>query len=74
MLSELGDVNMHPRVKTRRAREREKERETLMISAEVEENTIPCKTVYTGTFMSQLEVRDAEITPRLNIKPVVVGV
>jgi hypothetical protein len=45
-----------------------------MISADVEENTIPCKTVYTRIFMPQLEVRHAEITPRANIKPVVVGV
>jgi hypothetical protein len=40
----------------------------------VEGNTIPCKTVYTRIFMSQLEVRYAEITPRLNIEPGDVGV
>jgi len=39
-------------------------RETLRIRAEVEENTIPCKPVYTRIFMSQLEVRYAEITPQ----------
>jgi hypothetical protein len=50
------------------------EGETLMISAEVEENTIPSKTVYTRIFMSHLEVWIADITPRLNIKPVDVGV
>jgi hypothetical protein len=45
-----------------------------MINAEMEENAIPCKTMYTQTFMSHLEVWVADITPRLNTKPAVVGV
>jgi hypothetical protein len=45
-----------------------------MISAEVEENTIPYKAVYTRIFVLRLEVRYADITPRSNIQPVVVGV
>jgi len=60
---------MHHTVTTRRVRERHTDD-----SAEVEENTIPCKTVYTRIFISQLEVRYAEITLHLNIKPVGVGV
>jgi hypothetical protein len=44
--------------------ERERERD-LRINAEVEENAIPRKTVCSRIFMSQLEVRYAEITPRL---------